>query len=226
MVRSGLVAILILLSSCASSLRSTRSGPSIALDRGKWNVGTIERGETVSTRITIKNQASDTLAFSLYSTCGCLTATVDSRAVPPHAGIPLLLSYTGDEIKERVTKTLFIDSNDPLNPRITITVTGKVTEGKAPHLVVVPDPLLFSESESAGSYRSLAVTNRGKEDLIVKEIRCFGCLTDWSWGMVTGGEETQFQVEILPDWYDKRWIEIESNDPVTPVRKISIVESE
>ena len=226
MVRCVLLAILILLSSCTSSLRSTRSGPSIALDRVTWSVGILQRGETVSTTIIVKNQGSDTLTLSLYSTCDCLTADVDSRAIPPHTAVTLSLSYTGDEIKEKMTKTLFIDSNDPANPRIKVTVTGRVIEGEAPHLVVVPNPLLFSRSESAVPYRSLAVTNKGKDDLVIKDIRCFGCLTDWSRGILTAGEEVRLQVELLPDWDDRRWMEIESNDPVTPVRKISIIESD
>ena len=37
------------------------------------------------------------------------------------------------------------------------------------------------------------------------------------------GGEARLEVETIPSWEDGRWLEIESNDPVSPLRKISLV---
>jgi hypothetical protein len=132
----------------------------------------------------------------------------------------------GDEIKERVTKTLFIDSNDPARQRLSISVTGTILPGDLPHMTTVPNPLPVFGSQSGERVANLTITNRGRQDLLISEIRCFGCLSEWTEMELSAGEDTSLQIELLSDWFDKRWIEIESNDPVSPVRKVTIVELE
>ena len=131
------------------------------------------------------------------------------------------LSLLGDEVREVTSKTLFVDSNDPIRPRAAITARGRVTEGEGPHLVVTPNPLPV-EPASQGR---LVISNRGKQELVIRDVRCFGCSGDWTQTVVGGGEEAVLQVELLPDWPDQRWIELDSNDPVSPLRKVSLVET-
>jgi len=69
------------------------------------------------------------------------------------------------------------------------------------------------------------IGNRGKQELVIRDVRCFGCSGDWTQTVVGGGEEAVLQVELLPDWPDQRWIELDSNDPVSPLRKVSLVET-
>jgi hypothetical protein len=137
-----------------------------------------------------------------------------------------LLTYIGDEVKDRVTKTLYIDTNDTLNPRIAIDVTGSILPGELPHMVVIPNPLPVEMSAAGESAASLTLTNRGKLPLVIARIRCFGCVNDWIYGEVRAGEKITLRIDLLPDWHDKRWLEIESNDPVSPVRKVAIIELE
>jgi hypothetical protein len=223
MVVKRLIAAFILCASCAPTPPPARTGPTIAVEEDTWQFGTIERGQTVTTEIRIMNRGSDTLSVSLYSTCDCLKATIDSKTIAPHKEAPVVLSYTGDEVKERVTKTVFIDSNDKLTPRTAITVSGVVTQGDVPHIVVIPNPLLFEESEGPDT-AILKVINRGRQDLVVEEVRCLGCTTDWNRRQLAREEEAALQVELLPHWEGKQWIEIESNDPIFPLKKVSIVE--
>jgi hypothetical protein len=135
-----------------------------------------------------------------------------------------MLSYTGETIKDRATKTVFIDSDDKVSPRLTVTATGHVLPGDLPHMVALPDPLLFDKSDSADPLRTLTVSNRGKQDLVIEEIRCFGCTNQWSQTTLPGGEDLELGIGLLPDWQGGRWIEIESNDPVWPMRKVVIVD--
>jgi hypothetical protein len=114
-----------------------------------------------------------------------------------------------------------------------------VIEGGGPHIVLTPNPLpVWTRREtqpggepggsatdgSVTKVGTLAVANRGKAELTVKAIRGFGCAGDWSEVVLEPGAEATLQVETIPSWEDGRWLEIESNDPVSPLRKISLVE--
>ena len=224
MVARHLAALLILAVSCTPQNTQKTQGPAIVLDREVWEFGKLKRGEAVSTEIALKNTGTDSLHISLHSICDCLLGTAGAEAVGPGEKTSILLSYTGETIKDKATKTLFIDSDDQSNPRLAVTVTGEVLPGDLPHMVALPDPILFDKNDPPDAYRMLTVANRGKEELLIKDIRCFGCLNGWSQTTLGGGEEAQVDIELAPDWSGGRWIEIESNDPVWPVRKVVIVD--
>ena len=76
-------------------------------------------------------------------------------------------------IKDKTTKTLYVDSNDEVNPRIAVKVTGKVIPGDGPHLVVRPDPLLLDPENPGYPEARLELLNRGGRHLEIIEIRCF-----------------------------------------------------
>ena len=223
---TALIAVLVAGGGCAPPTQRSPAGPSIAVESQAWRFGTIKRGETVHTEIAVANSGTDTLSISLYSTCDCLTAAAEHERIGPGGATSISLSYMGDEIKDRATKTLYIDTNDTRNPRLTIEVTGTILPGDLPHMVVIPNPVAVEMSGPAGPVTSLAVTNRGKLPLTISGIRCFGCINDWGGGELKAGEKTTLQVELLPDWQDRRWVEIESNDPVSPLRKVAIIELE
>lgn len=201
-----------------------KAGPSLSIGTDAWSFGTIQRGETATRRVSIANVGLDTLRVSFYSTCDCLSAIPEWVTIPLGEKRTVDLSYMGDEIKDPVTKTIFMDSNDPENPRLAFKVRGTVTLGRAPHLVAIPDPLPLDPAAPAYPQAELNLENRGEETLEIDEITCFGCINTWSQKVLAGGEEALLEVIPLPDWTDRRWLEIESNDPVQPLKKIAIVE--
>lgn len=236
-----LLSMLVFSISCTPPKTPLRTGPSMRLEKDLWDFGTIERGEKAATRIEVTNDGADTLRFSLTPSCDCLTAKPESALVPPRASTSISLSFLGYEIKEATSKTLYVDSNDPIQSRISVTIRGKVVQGQGPDIGVIPNPLpaerAQASSDQAGPSRAgsgeeafeqaiLKISNHGREDLIIKEVRCFGCVSDWTEMVVSEGHEAVLQLEILPIWPDARWIEIESNDAVFPLKKISIVEIE
>jgi hypothetical protein len=216
--------LIVLLVSCAPLPRQQPENPSLILETDMWEFGTLKRGETTETEIGITNGGGDTLRIAVHSTCDCLTAVVGTEMIPPGAGISILLSYMGDDVKSKVTKTVFIDTNDPVRPRAALTVTGSVLEGELPHLVVSPNPMSFEASSSTDGAVPLELENRGRQVLRIDAIRCYGCSSLWNGLELVYGESVRIDIELMADWPDKRWIEIESNDPVRPLLKVAIVE--
>ena len=238
-------ALLIALS-CAPAKTVKRTGPAIALSAESWDFGTLKRGEKNAGEISVSNEGTDTLSVSLHPTCDCLEARMESDRLAPGESLPVYLTYLGDEIKDRTTKTLYVDSNDEVNSRIAVRVTGRVIKGDGPHLVVEPDPLLFDPEDPEYPEAGLELLNRGGRPLEIIDIRCFGCEVGY-WeptslaapgkGSGNGSGSTpeeqmisepvyvmELRVRKLGNWTGTRWIEIETSDPVNPVKKVSILE--
>jgi hypothetical protein len=210
-----------------------RPGPRIELEKSAWSFGTIARGDTARTEITVANRGSDSLGLELNTACTCLSARAEPAVVPPQRSGKIVLAFTGESVSEAVSKTLFIDSNDPADPRVTLTVTGKVVEGEGPHLVVEPDPLWIEGApptdgagqpgEARPGGADLTIANSGARDLVISDVRCLGCSIDWSRFTLSPGESAQLRIGVTPGWKGSRWVEIESNDPVTPLKKVGVV---
>jgi hypothetical protein len=209
---------------CAHRMPQDRRGSGLVIETEAWDFGTLERGETRTGHIALANQGSDTLRVYFHSTCDCLAASPSEAALAPGTEATIRLTYMGDEIKAPVTKTVFIDSNDPDNARFAFTVTGNVIPGSLPHLVGIPDPLPLDPSDPSYPVANLTLTNRGRETLRIEDITCFGCISARSRMELVQGEEAVLEITPLPDWTERRWIEIESNDPVQPLKRIAIVE--
>jgi hypothetical protein len=223
MVARILIILIVFAVACAPAPHRQPEGPAIVVGKETWEFGTLKRGETAGTEIEIANVGSNTLRISVYSTCDCLSARLGSDAIAPGKSTSLVVSYMGDEVKARVTKTVFLDSNDPAKPRLTLTVTGKVLPGDLPHLVATPSPLPY-DAATGDETPLLAIANKGRQNLKIGTIRCYGCTSRWDFIELASGEQIEIDIVVLPDWNGKRWIEIESNDPVSPLMKVVIVE--
>jgi hypothetical protein len=196
----------------------------LILEMDKWEFGTLKRGETTTTEIGITNDGGDTLLITIYSTCDCLSAVAGAEMIPPGGSTSIRLSYMGDDVKARVTKTVFIDSNDPLRPRLALEVTGGVLEGDLPHLVAAPNPLPFEGASSDAETAMLELKNSGRQPLEIGAIRCYGCTIAWNALELVSGESVKVDIGLAAGWQGNRWIEIESDDPVTPLLKIAVIE--
>jgi hypothetical protein len=154
------------------------AGPAgaLSIESEIWDFGSIKRGETATRTVVLRNAGEDVLAVSARSSCDCLTARLESETLAPGAATDLRLSFLGEDISERVTKTVYVQAAEPFAERITLTVTGRVTKGDGPHLEALPTMLLFEKSGGAYEPALLRVINRGGAELDVAEIRCFGCV--------------------------------------------------
>lgn len=197
------------------------NGPAIQLDKEGWDFGTIERGETITMPLAVANVGVDPLLVALRTSCECFTVSRESLAVAPGQSESVLLTLQGPLVKDPTTKTLYVDSNDPATPRVTFVVKGAVKAGRRPHLAATPDPAPITPPENTAD---ILIENRGREGLTITQIRFFGCAGDWTEAVIAGGENSVLHVESIPGWSGQRWLEIDSNDPVWPLKKIVLVE--
>jgi hypothetical protein len=87
--------------------------------------------------------------------------------------------------------------------------------------------LLAERSGEAYKPALLSIANRGRAELVVTEVRCYGCSANRSFFALAEDEETEIEVNVEEGWtQDKRWLEIDSNDPVEGTRKVPVVVAE
>ncbi len=215
-----IVAVATLFASCTYPLRKHESG--IFVEPRVWDFGTVKRGETVTGKVILRNFTDTTFTVSVYSTCDCLEASLEAEEISPNTSITISLSYLGDAVKEHVSKSLFVKLNNSAERQLRVDVTGKVIPGEKPHLVALPNPIPIERSHGTSNF--LEISNRGKEELAISQIRCYGCESNAMNLRLGSGEKAVIVVKLVPEWQGKRWLEIESNDPVTPLRKIAIIE--
>jgi hypothetical protein len=80
------------------------------------------------------NTGSKTLEISRVSTsCGCTLASIDQERIMPGEEAMLHVTFNPklmeEEVRGKVTRIIFIRSNDPENPEIEIKITANVVEG-------------------------------------------------------------------------------------------------
>ena len=198
-------------------------GNALAIEITEWDFGSIKRGETAIRGVALTNGGAAAIEVTAHSTCNCLTAEPESQTLGPGGSGSLLLSFIGEDIKEKTTKTVYIEAGDAAASRVRITVTGRVEPGDGPHLQCLPSPLLLEKTGDMYEPALLRVTNRGRADLTVSEITCFGCDTSEKAFTLGGNEEIEIEVSLADGWTGNRWLEVVSNDPVQATRKISLV---
>ena len=110
----------------------SQDGPKITIDPETWDLGEIELGAIKEKIFMIENSGDKDLVIeSIFASCGCLEAKLVSYKIKPKKTAELKVTYNslGKPIGED-GKSLFIFSNDTLNPKLEIVVTVKIVPKK------------------------------------------------------------------------------------------------
>ncbi|MFH1978070.1 MAG: DUF1573 domain-containing protein [Candidatus Aenigmatarchaeota archaeon] len=120
-------------STSPQGIASTQSAM-IEVDIESHDFGEVPQfGGTVSTEFVVKNTGSEDLIVDYISTsCGCTTAEMEKKNLNPGEETLLKVVFDPDfheEPIDRFSRTVFVGSNDPLNPEIEMRVWVDIIEG-------------------------------------------------------------------------------------------------
>ncbi|MBD3185069.1 DUF1573 domain-containing protein [Candidatus Poribacteria bacterium] len=102
--------------------------PKIVISESVWDIGTVDLGEEIRHVFKIKNKGSEELIITqLRSSCSCLKVEITSDTIQPDEESDIKAVFKEDERLGEVVKTIYIDSNDPENPRSIIRVKAEVS---------------------------------------------------------------------------------------------------
>ncbi len=104
-----------------------QAAPRIEVSETTFDFGFMYQNESVSHTFKIRNTGKATLNLEqVKSTCGCTAALPAQREIAPGGETELKVTFQSGSMRDRIVKHVHIDSNDPNQPRVTLTITGQV----------------------------------------------------------------------------------------------------
>jgi hypothetical protein len=112
--------------------------PRVLVEAPVHDFGTVEEGATVEHVFRLRNDGTDWLRVDqVKGTCGCTVGAAAGTLVAPGQETTVLVTLDTRRLAGRTTKTVTVYTNDPVSPRLGLTVTGEVLTD----LVIAPQPL-------------------------------------------------------------------------------------
>jgi copper(I)-binding protein len=157
---SVLTAALIIFFCCGISAHAL---PQLVVDDPTFNFGTIPQGKKVSHIFAIKNSGDAPLTIQkVRPSCGCTAANASTPVLQPGKTGEIKITFNSANFSGKVSKTVFLDTNDPKSPAYTLTLTGTITE----EIQIAPRQLNLGKIKvGTPKGMTITVTNRGDRPL-------------------------------------------------------------
>ncbi|GEM_PF-1938968 len=151
--------------------RPGKKQPSIQVEPSSYDFGTIPQ-RPVTQRFVVRNVGEETLVIKQMTTsCGCTTATLNPKSIPPGGKATLTVRFDPElhDTEGRVTRTVSIESNDPLHPLVKIRLHAFIYKEKEAKANL--PAFAYNSAETLQGYR-IATQIPG----VLEKIPCFcGC---------------------------------------------------
>ena len=144
------------------------AAPEISVEKPVYDFGTVTQGQKVDHVFTLKNRGDEPLAIKeIRSSCGCTAASLSARTIPPGKTGEVKVTFDSTNFAGQVTKTVYLDSNDPRNPSAMLSMQGNISE------IIAANPRTLNlGSLKAGSMKEVvvAVENKGSKPFVVTAV--------------------------------------------------------
>ncbi len=144
------------------------AAPSIVVETPLHDFGAVTQGVKVDHLFMVRNRGDKPLTITqIRSSCGCTAATLSAKTIAPGKSGEVKVIFDSSNFAGQVTKSVYLDSNDPRTPSALLTMQGKVTE-----LIAATPRALNLGSVKAGSRKEVVVTleNRGNRLFAVTSV--------------------------------------------------------
>lgn len=147
-----------------SATVAAQAQPEITFPNSPWAFGEMLQKEKVNHHFEVQNTGTDTLFISrVKPACGCTSAPLTKDVIAPGESIWLDVTFNSKKFSGAITKKITVFSNDPNNPRSTITFTANVQTNRT-LIAVVNEPVdLGSLVPDQSGQSTILLTNLGTE---------------------------------------------------------------
>ncbi len=163
------------------------------------DMGSVYGGEVVQKMAVIKNVGSDTLVISdVKAQCGCTATLMSDKILAPSDTGKLSISFNTAGRNGHQSKQVYVMSNDPANPKLTISFSADVMSV----LDINPKVLAFDKSKVDSVYTKTVTIANPSQTEAVNILNVTSDLPSITTSLMKNklmpGEETQMQVTISP----------------------------
>ena len=112
--------------------------PQLSLETNRLELGDVPNGQIVTRDLSLRNDGDATLIVQNLSTsCGCTTATLEPMQLQPGASAALHIAFDsgahGPDLTGPMVRQIYITSNDPVQPELTLDLAVNVTPRQVTH---------------------------------------------------------------------------------------------
>lgn len=205
--------------------------PRMVLSEEKWEIGTLEQGQTATRTITVTNKGTAELRIRyIRSTCPTCTGSIaGARKIPPGESGKIVLTFRSKGLRGRQNRVVYIHGNDPDAPYKAVRITGTVVRSKRPVITIEPEMLdvglVTKGSETA---RTVTISNEGDAPLKVARVVGSKACTAGAVPEEAVKPEGKAELEVRLDGAKldgliQEFVTVETNDPVTPTKTVAVV---
>lgn len=126
----------------ATPIALASSGPSIYFLEDSWDFGEITPDELPTHIFEFKNIGDEVLIIkgTKISCESCIDPVISTKELNPGDSAELKITVNSLDMIGRFTKRIYVESNDPVNSRVVIIVSGFIKEKNEPTAKVQPNP--------------------------------------------------------------------------------------
>jgi tetratricopeptide (TPR) repeat protein len=124
----------------ATAIALAGSGPSIYFPEDSWDFGEITPDELPTHIFIFENSGDEVLIIkgAKVSCESCIDPLISTKELNPGEEGELKITINSLDMIGRFTKRIYVESNDPVNPRVVVTVSGFIKEKN--ESVIHPQP--------------------------------------------------------------------------------------
>jgi copper(I)-binding protein len=200
----------------AISAKNVSAAPQIYVQQPSHNFGTLIQGKKLDHSFTIKNNGDAPLKIShIRPACGCTAVNASSPVVNPGKTSEIKISFNSASFFGNVSKTVAVESNDPVTPLLTLTLTGNIVE----EVSVKPKQLNLGQVKpEVAAANFITVENRSNKPLKLTSVKSpmpqLVIKTDKT--QIKPGESARISVTVTPRQEDRMlsgYITISTDNP-------------
>ena len=139
--------------------------PKIVFEEMKYDFGEAMGVEKVEHIYKFRNDGPGELRVDkVTTTCGCTAAVSEPKVIPPGGKGEVKATFTVAGRQGKQTKHIYVFSNDPLAPKMCLTLEGTII----PPLAVEPPNVMLQDKKSESS-RTVRISQTLPEELTIEE---------------------------------------------------------
>lgn len=105
------------------------AAPDLQVANPQFDFGEVFQGDKVPHVFEFVNEGDENLVIEkVRSSCGCTAVLVSEKVIPPGGKGELKANFDSTRFRNKVSKTIYLYSNDPVSPVMQLHIKGKVLE--------------------------------------------------------------------------------------------------
>lgn len=212
--------------SLVSGLIQADNGPKIKFNENSWNFGNVKAGKILTHVFKFTNIGDAPLVIGQVRTsCGCAAALVSKKEIPPGKAGEIKVTFNTRGYSGELSKYVYVDSNDPKQPRKELTVSVSIEVPPRPQISLeryAIDLGLLLESEDV--ITQAKIKNIGELELVVEILHREASFTLKNKPLssplkIAAGKAADVGIKINPRkkfGLIREYILLKTNDPLRP----------